>query len=65
VKHEMRHPRGTDCGSVGNAEPLVSRRRPCRHRSSGTYRCRSPRGRRGRHARKECAVKARNHSRVA
>src|SRR5580698_218305 len=22
-----RHPRGTDCGSVGSAEPLVSRRR--------------------------------------
>jgi hypothetical protein len=30
-----------------------------------TYRCRTPRGRRGRHARKECAAKARNHSRVA
>src|SRR5215468_6005908 len=30
-----------------------------------TCRCRTPRGRRGRHVRKECAVKARNHSRVA
>jgi hypothetical protein len=29
------------------------------------YRCRTPRGRRGRHVRKECAAKARNHSRVA
>ena len=29
------------------------------------YRCQTSRGRRGRHARKECAVKARNHSRVA
>src|ERR1035437_4931217 len=29
------------------------------------YRCRTPRGRRGRHVRKECAVKARNRSRVA
>jgi hypothetical protein len=34
---EMRRPRGTDCGRIGSAEPLVSRRRPCRHRSSGTY----------------------------
>ena len=25
----MRRPRGTDCGSVGSAEPLVNRRRPC------------------------------------
>src|ERR1019366_2838715 len=29
------------------------------------YRCRTPRGRRGRHVRKGCAVKARNRSRVA
>ena len=33
----------------------------CRHRSSGKYRCRTLRGRRGRHVRKECAAKARNH----
>src|SRR4029450_9898782 len=31
----------------------------CRHRCSGTYRCRTPRGRRGRHVRKEYAAKAR------
>ena len=29
------------------------------------YRCQTPRGRRGRHVRKEWAAKARNHSRVA
>src|SRR5580692_8370784 len=58
----MSRPRETDCGSVGSAEPVVKRRRPCWHRKSGTYRCRSPRGRRGRHARKECAVKARNRA---
>src|ERR1700719_3452291 len=61
----MSRPRETDCGSVGSAEPVVKRRRPCWHRKAGTYRCRTPRGRRGRHARKECAAKARNHSRVA
>jgi hypothetical protein len=32
---EIRAPRETDCGRVGSAEPLRSRRRPCRHRSSG------------------------------
>src|SRR6266851_5160213 len=40
-------------------------RRPCRHREFGRYDVRTPRGRRGRHVRKECAAKARNHSRVA
>src|SRR6516225_8564665 len=32
VSHEMVPPRETDCGKIGNAEPLISRRRPCRHR---------------------------------
>jgi hypothetical protein len=32
---EIRAPRETDCGSLGSAEPLRSRRRRCRHRSSG------------------------------
>ena len=31
----------------------------CRHSCSGTYLCRTPRGRRGWHVRTECAVKAR------
>ena len=31
----MRAPRETDCGSIGSAELLRSRRRPCRHRCSG------------------------------
>jgi hypothetical protein len=53
---------GLHCGMV--AIPTMERR-PCRHRSSGTYRCRSPRGWRGWRVRKECAAKARNHSRVA
>jgi hypothetical protein len=41
------------------------RRRPCRRREFGRYDVRTPRGRRGRHVGKECAAKARNHSRVA
>ena len=32
---EMRAPREADCGRIGSAELLRSRRRPCRHRSSG------------------------------
>ena len=32
---EIRAPRETDCGRIGSAEPLRSRRRRCRHRSSG------------------------------
>jgi hypothetical protein len=32
---EIRAPRETDCGSLGSAEPLRSRRRPRRHRNSG------------------------------
>src|SRR4030081_2644680 len=32
---EIRAPRETDCGRIGSAELLRSRRRPCRHRSSG------------------------------
>jgi hypothetical protein len=47
------HPRETDCGSFGSAEPVYSRRRPCRHRCSGTVDDRTPRGRGGRHARSE------------
>ena len=32
---EIRAPRETDCGRIGSAEPLRTRRRRCRHRSSG------------------------------
>ena len=32
---EIRAPRETDCGRIGSAEPFRSRRRRCRHRSSG------------------------------
>src|SRR4029453_18207134 len=32
---EIRAPRETDCGGIGRAEPLRTRRRRCRHRSSG------------------------------
>src|SRR6266852_5614098 len=32
---ERRAPRETDCGKIGSAEPLRTRRRRCRHRSSG------------------------------
>src|SRR5258707_12246465 len=32
---EIRAPRETDCGRIGSAELLRSRRRPCRHRSFG------------------------------
>ena len=32
---EIRAPRETDCGRLGSAEPLRTRRRPCRHRSTG------------------------------
>ena len=32
---EILDPRETDCGRIGSAELLRSRRRPCRHRSSG------------------------------
>src|SRR5262244_1556533 len=37
----------------------------CRHPCAGTYGCRTPRGRRGRHVRTEWSVKARIRSRVA
>src|SRR6202790_4845980 len=63
--HESHRPRETDCGSLGSAEPVYSRRRPCRHRCAGTDDDRTPRGRRGRYARTEWIAKARNHSRVA
>jgi hypothetical protein len=29
---EMVTSRETDCGDIGNAEPVISRRRPCQHR---------------------------------
>jgi len=32
---ERRAPREADCGNLGSAEPLRSRRRPCRHRRTG------------------------------
>src|SRR5215831_13843860 len=32
---ERRAPRDTDCGKIGSAEPFRTRRRQCRHRSSG------------------------------
>ena len=32
---ERRAPREADCGNFGSAEPLRSRRRPCRHRTTG------------------------------
>src|ERR1700688_2988998 len=63
--HESHRPRETDCGSLGSAEPVYSRRRPRRHRCAGTDDDRTPRGRRGRYARTEWIAKARNHSRVA
>jgi len=62
---ERDSPRETDCGGIGSVEPVCTWRRPCRHRELGRYDVRTPRGRRGRHVRKECAAKARNHSRVA
>jgi hypothetical protein len=61
---ERRAPRETDCGRVGSAELFRTRRRRCRHRRSGPYDDRTPRGQRGRHARKEWTAKARNHPRV-
>src|SRR6202022_4157945 len=62
---EIRAPRETDCGRIGSAELLRSRRRPCRHRSSGLAMIELPRGHRERHAKKEWSAKARNHPRVA
>src|SRR6516165_4388202 len=32
---EIRAPREADCGNFGSAEPLRTRRRPCRHRRPG------------------------------
>ena len=62
---ERRAPRETDCGKIGSAELLRTRRRPCRHRRSGPNDDRAPRGQRGWHVRKEWTAKARNHPRVA
>jgi len=65
VSHEIDTLRETDCRDFGSAEPVRFRRRPMSTSLSGTDRCRTPRGLRGRHAETECAVKARNRSRVA
>jgi len=62
---ERRAPLEADCGNFGSAEPLRSRRRPCRHRRTGHDDARTPRGHGGRHARQEWSAKARNRSRVA
>src|SRR6202008_677678 len=62
---EIFPPRETDRGNFGSAEPLFLRRRPLSTSLPGTDRCRTPRGRGGRHVRKEWSAKARNHSRVA
>src|ERR1700757_3611900 len=50
---------------LGTAEPLLRCRRPISTSLPGTDRCRTPRGRRGWHVRKEWPAKARNRSRVA
>ena len=52
-------------GTSGVPSPLVHGEGQCRRRCSGRNDDRTPRGQRGRHVRMECAVKARNHSRVA
>src|SRR5262249_47269183 len=54
---ERRAPRETDCGRIGSAELLRTRRRPCRHRRSGPNDDRAPRGQRGWHVRKEWTAK--------
>src|SRR5215472_4983749 len=61
----MLPPRETDCGIVGSAEPVNTRRRPMSTSLPGTDRRRTPRGRRGRHVKTEWPAKARIHSRVA
>jgi DDE superfamily endonuclease len=50
---------------VDSVEPVRMWRRPCRHREIGQYDVSTPRGRRGRHVRKECVAESRNRSRVA
>ena len=62
---EMRAPRETDCGRIGSAELLRSRRRPMSASKFWTSDDRAPRGHRERHAKKEWSAKARNHPRVA
>jgi hypothetical protein len=62
---ERRAPRETNCGRIGSAEPLRSRRRRCRHRRSGPNDDRAARGHTERHAKKEWTAKAPNHPRVA
>src|SRR5262249_32594882 len=61
---ERRAPRETDCGRIGSAELLRSRRRRCRHRSSGLAMIELP-GVIESGAKKEWPAKARNHPRVA
>jgi hypothetical protein len=39
---EIVAPRETDCGDIGNAEPVIPRRRPMSTPLSGTGRCRFP-----------------------
>ena len=62
---EMRAARETDCGSVGSAEPLRSRRRPRRHRETGHMRCPNSPGSERTACQDGMVAKARNHSRVA
>ena len=62
---EIRAPRETDCGILGSAQPFGPWRRPMSTSVLDRNDERTPRGQRGRHVRKECAAKARNHSWVA
>jgi len=60
---EMRGPPETDGGTIGSAEPVLKRRRPVSSAMAlGIDGRRDPRGRRGRHVKKEHTVKARNQS---
>src|SRR3954451_16152806 len=65
VKPRKRAPRETDCGSVGSAEPLRSRRRTRRRRATGHMRCPNSPGSERTACQDGMVVKARNHSRVA
>src|SRR4051794_21259537 len=65
VKPRKRVPRETDCGSVGSAEPLRSRRRPRRRRDTGHLRCPNSPGSERTACQDGMVVKARTHARVA